>query len=48
MRVRTKNGLVFENPIGLAPGFETKGSYLPGLFEIGFGFLELGSVAADI
>ena len=48
MKVRTRNGLVFDNPVGLAPGLETKARYLPGLFEIGFGFIELGSVAAEI
>lgn len=45
MKVRTKNGLIFDNPVGLAPGLDRKATAIPGLFDIGFGFLELGSAS---
>ncbi|MBD22848.1 MAG: dihydroorotate dehydrogenase (quinone) [Alphaproteobacteria bacterium] len=34
----------FENPIGLAAGFDKNAEVIPGLFDLGFGFLELGTV----
>lgn len=48
MNVKTKQGLVFKNPIGLAPGFDSKGSSIDGLFDINFGFVELGSLATEV
>ncbi len=38
--------LPFENPIGLAAGFDKNGDMIPFLSSLGFGFLELGSVTA--
>ena len=37
-------GLSFENPLGLAAGFDKHGEAYVGLFKIGFGFVEIGSV----
>ncbi|MEL0246811.1 MAG: quinone-dependent dihydroorotate dehydrogenase [Alphaproteobacteria bacterium] len=34
----------FENPIGLAAGFDKNAEAISGLFDLGFGFLELGTV----
>lgn len=47
MEVKTKRGYTFSNPIGLAAGFDSKGKGIDGLFDIGFGFLELGSVTPE-
>jgi len=49
-RVRTASlaqtvfGLRFENPVGLAGGFDKNGKAIAGLEALGFGFLELGTV----
>lgn len=40
-------GLVFENPIGLAAGFDKNGSSAPLMEALGFGFVEIGSVTAN-
>ncbi|WP_242978805.1 quinone-dependent dihydroorotate dehydrogenase [Rhodohalobacter mucosus] len=40
-------GLEFENPIGLAAGFDKNGSAAPLMEALGFGFVEIGSVTAD-
>ena len=32
------------NPIGLAAGFDKNGNVIPGLFSLGFGFIEIGAV----
>ena len=37
-------GLEFNNPIGLAAGFDKDGEAITGLSKLGFGFLEIGSV----
>ena len=36
--------LLFPNPVGLAAGFDKDGIAIPGLFEVGFGSVEIGSV----
>lgn len=42
--VRTRMGITFPNPVGLAAGFSKYGTGLPALKACGFGFLELGGV----
>ena len=37
-------GLTFENPVGLAAGFDKDGKYYPDLGGLGFGFVEVGTV----
>lgn len=37
-------GLDFPNPLGLAAGFDKDGEAIHGLFRLGFGFVELGTV----
>ncbi len=37
-------GLEFENPVGLAAGFDKNGDYIDALAALGFGFIELGTV----
>ena len=37
-------GKYFENPVGLAAGFDKNAEAISGLFDLGFGFLELGTV----
>ena len=37
-------GLPFENPVGLAAGFDKDGKYYKNMAALGFGFLELGTV----
>ncbi|MBH43965.1 MAG: dihydroorotate dehydrogenase (quinone) [Gammaproteobacteria bacterium] len=37
-------GIKFENPIGLAAGFDKNGDYLNFISNIGFGFVEIGTV----
>lgn len=37
-------GLTFENPVGLAAGFDKDGECAPGLEALGFGYVELGTV----
>lgn len=37
-------GLVFPNPVGLAPGFDKNAEVADELFELGFGFVEIGTV----
>lgn len=36
--------LNFSNPIGIAAGFDKQGEAIEGLFKLGFGFVEIGSV----
>jgi dihydroorotate dehydrogenase len=40
----TVSGLSFDNPLGLAAGFDKDADALPGLSRMAFGFLEIGSV----
>ena len=35
---------MFEHPIGLAAGFDKNGVGIDGLFQLGFSFIEIGSV----
>ncbi|GAA5222055.1 quinone-dependent dihydroorotate dehydrogenase [Membranihabitans marinus] len=37
-------GLEFQNPIGLAAGFDKDGKYIANLSKLGFGFIEIGTV----
>ena len=37
-------GLKFKNPVGLAAGFDKNGKYLNELENLGFGFIEIGTV----
>lgn len=43
---RTVFGLRFDNPIGIAAGFDKNATHIPGLIRLGFGFIEIGSVTA--
>eukprot|EP01084_Bolivina_argentea_P034684 64224_1 len=36
--------LTFPNPIGLAAGFDKHGECINGMFDMGFGFVEIGSI----
>lgn len=40
-------GLNFDNPIGLAAGFDKNGTLLPFMEKLGFGYIEVGSITAD-
>lgn len=40
-------GMRFANPIGLAAGFDKHAEAIPGLFAMGFGFVEVGSVTPE-
>ena len=40
-------GFKFNNPIGLAAGFDKDGQAINGLSKIGFGFIEIGSVTPE-
>lgn len=37
-------GLTFANPLGIAAGFDKNGEAIDGLFRMGFGFVEVGTV----
>ncbi len=37
-------GLNFKNPVGLAAGLDKNGDYIDALAELGFGFIEIGTV----
>ena len=37
-------GKQFENPIGLAAGFDKNGEAVDGMLKMGFGFVEVGSI----
>lgn len=41
---RTVFGLKFKNPIGLAAGFDKNAEYVDELADLGFGFIEIGTV----
>ncbi len=41
---RTVFGIPFQNPVGLAAGFDKDGKYYRDMSSLGFGFLELGTV----
>merc|ERR1719495_2075473 len=40
-------GMSFETPIGLAAGFDKHAEAIDGLLEMGFGFVEIGSVTPE-
>ncbi len=40
----TVMGLKFKNPLGLAAGLDKNGDYLDALADLGFGFIEIGTV----
>ncbi|CAH7675332.1 Dihydroorotate dehydrogenase-domain-containing protein, partial [Phakopsora pachyrhizi] len=40
-------GKKFKNPIGLAAGFDKDGDCIDGLFDIGFGYVEIGSITPE-
>ena len=40
-------GMQFENPVGLAAGYDKNGTAVQGLAALGFGFLEIGSISID-
>ena len=37
-------GLTFPNPVGLAAGLDKNGDHIDGLFALGFGFVEIGTI----
>jgi dihydroorotate dehydrogenase len=37
-------GIKFRNPVGLAAGFDKNGEYIEALSNLGFGFIEVGTV----
>lgn len=37
-------GLPISNPVGMAAGFDKDGDAIDGLFDLGFGYVEVGSV----
>ncbi|SMD01246.1 quinone-dependent dihydroorotate dehydrogenase [Pedobacter africanus] len=37
-------GIRFKNPVGLAAGFDKNGEYIEALSDLGFGFIEVGTV----
>lgn len=41
---KAERRLEFPGPIGLAAGFDKNGTAIPGLFDLGFSFVEIGSV----
>ncbi|XP_074646532.1 dihydroorotate dehydrogenase (quinone), mitochondrial-like isoform X5 [Tubulanus polymorphus] len=40
-------GLQFDNPVGLAAGFDKQGEAVKGLYKMGFGFVEVGSITPN-
>mmetsp|Transcript_26857 Transcript_26857/g.54821 ORF Transcript_26857/g.54821 Transcript_26857/m.54821 type:complete len:442 (-) Transcript_26857:737-2062(-) len=40
----TSSKIIFRSPIGLAAGYDKNGIAIPGLFDLGFSFVEIGSV----
>lgn len=40
-------GRHFSNPVGLAAGFDKHGEAIDGLFKLGFGYVEIGSVTPE-
>ena len=47
MSVKTKRGYTFSNPLGLGPGLDTQGEAIDALFDLNFGFVEIGSVTPE-
>lgn len=44
---RSLFGLQFDNPVGIAAGFDKDATHVAGLTHLGFGFIEIGSVTAQ-
>lgn len=44
---RTLWGQRFDNPVGIAAGFDKNATHVRGLSRLGFGFIEIGSVTAQ-
>src|SRR6266542_975524 len=40
-------GLRLANPVGLAPGFDKDAALLPGLSQLGFGYIVVGSITRE-
>ena len=40
-------GMKIVNPIGIAAGFDKDGEAIDGLFDLGFGYVEIGSVTPE-
>ncbi|MEX0770224.1 MAG: quinone-dependent dihydroorotate dehydrogenase [Balneolaceae bacterium] len=40
-------GLTFRNPVGLAAGFDKNGTMIPVMEDLGFGFVEVGSITSE-
>ena len=40
-------GMTFQNPLGLAAGFDKGGEAIEGMLNLGFGFVEVGSVTPE-
>ena len=40
-------GIKFPNPVGLAAGYDKDGLGVQGLYALGFGHIEIGSVSYD-
>ena len=48
-RLKVKIGQhVLPNPVGNGAGIDRVGAAVDGLFDIGFGFVEVGSMSAEI
>ena len=41
-------GISLLNPVGLAAGLDKNGAYIDALSELGFGFLEIGTVTPNL
>ena len=37
-------GIKFKNPVGLAAGFDKNGKYIKEMYNLGFGFIEIGTI----
>ena len=40
-------GMKLANPIGIGAGFDKDGQAIDGLFDLGFGYVEIGSVTPE-
>ena len=40
-------GLPLSNPVGIAAGFDKDAEAIDGLFDLGFGYVEIGSVTPE-
>lgn len=41
---RQLHGIVFKNPLGLAAGLDKDGDYIEAIGDMGFGFIEVGTL----